>query len=51
MTNTDLFNRILNLGEGWEVKDILVNTSMMEVDVFIEHSKSTGYFPSTKIGM
>lgn len=48
MTNTELFNRMLNLGEGWEVKDILVNNSQKEVDIFIEYTKSTGYFPSTK---
>lgn len=48
MTSTEMFNRILNLGEGWEVKDIIVNKSLEEVDIFIEYTKSTGYFPSTK---
>lgn len=48
MTKTDLFNRILNLGEDWEVKDIIVNNSLKEVDIFIEYTKSSGYFASTK---
>ncbi len=48
MTNTELFNRILNLGEGWEVKDIIVNSQLKEVDIYIEYTKSIGYFPSTK---
>ena len=47
-TKYKLLSQILNLGDGWIVKDILVNESFKEVDIFIEYIKSTGTCPSMK---
>ena len=48
MDEKELIRQILNLGEGWVVKDMIVNKSMKEVDIYIEYTKSTGYFSGTK---
>jgi transposase len=48
MDEKALIGRILNLGEGWVVKDMIVNKSMKEVDIYIEYTKSNGFFPGTK---
>lgn len=48
MENKDFFNRILNLGEGWEIKDILINSHFKEIDIFIEYTKATWSCPTSK---
>lgn len=39
---------ILELGEGWIVKDVKIDKIIKEIDIFIEYTNSTGYFPETK---
>ncbi len=39
---------ILELGEGWIVKDVRIDKKIKEIDIFIEYTNSTGYFPETK---
>lgn len=48
MENKDFFNRILNLGEGWEIKDILINSHFKEIDIFIEYTKAIWSCPTGK---
>ena len=48
MINDDLFKKVLDLGEGWEVKDIVVSSIKKEVDIYIEYTKTTGFFPGTQ---
>lgn len=48
MENKNFFTRILNLGEGWEITDILINSHFKEIDIFIEYTKVTWACPNSK---
>lgn len=48
MKSKELFERLLNLGTDWEVKDILINKNFKEIDIFVEYTKTKGICPSTK---
>ncbi len=43
-----LLNRLLNFGDEWNVKDVLINDSFKEIDIFLEYTKTTGFCPVTK---
>ena len=42
MESKDLLSRLLHFGDGWEIKEIIVNNDMKEIDVYIEYLKPTG---------
>lgn len=42
MESKELLSRLLHFGEGWEIKEIIVNNDMKEIDVYIEYQKPTG---------
>jgi transposase len=44
----EILTEILDLGEGWIIKDMKVDRKIKEIDIFIEYKNSTGYFPDTK---
>jgi transposase len=44
----ELLTDILELGDGWVIKDMKVDRKVKEIDIFIEYTNSTGYFPETK---
>ena len=48
MDSIDLLNKLLDLGEDWVVKDIVVNSNFKEIDIFVEYAKATGICPVTK---
>jgi hypothetical protein len=48
MTEKDLFNKVLDLGDDWDTKDVVVDSIKNEVDIYIKYSKSTGLFPGTQ---
>lgn len=48
MESIELLQKILNFGEDWEIKEILINESFKEIDIFLKYSKSTGICPTTK---
>lgn len=48
MKNTEeLLKSILNLGEGWEVKDIKIDSKVKEIDIYVEYTSATAFFPNT----
>lgn len=47
MESKDFINRLLHLGEGWEISDILVNENFKEIDIFIKYTNPTGVCPKT----
>ena len=48
----EILIEILELGEGWIIKDKKINKKIdkkiKEIDIFIEYTSSTGYFPENK---
>ena len=44
----EILTDILELGDGWVIKDLKVDRKIKEIDIFIEYTNSTGYFPETK---
>ena len=44
----EILTEILELGDGWVIKDMKVDRKIKEIDIFIEYTNSTGYFPETK---
>ena len=44
----EILTEILDLGEGWVMKDMKVDRRIKEIDIFIEYKNSAGYFPDTK---
>jgi len=49
MESKAFFNKILNLGECWEIEDILINAQFKEIDIFVEYTNPTGMCPKSKI--
>ena len=43
----ELLKGILNLGEGWEVKDIKIDSKVKEIDIYVEYTNTTAFFSST----
>jgi transposase len=43
----ELLKGILNLGEGWEIKDIKIDSKTKEIDIYVEYTKTTAYFPKS----
>lgn len=41
MKHREFFPRILNLGDEWDIEDILINEHFKEIDIFIKYNKST----------
>lgn len=39
---------ILELGDGWAIKDMKIDRKIKEIDIFIEYTNQSGYFPETK---
>ena len=46
-TTEELLKGILNLGEGWEVKEIKIDSKVKEIDIYVEYTNATAYFPNT----
>lgn len=44
----DLIERLLNLGDDWEVVDILINEPFKEIDLFLRYRKKTAFYPGQK---
>ncbi len=48
METNEFFTRLLNLGNDWIIKDIIINSFFKEIDISIEYCKSTGICPKTQ---
>ena len=48
MKSENLMLRLLNLGNDWKIKDIIVNKNFREIDIYIEYTASTGLCPTTQ---
>jgi transposase len=44
----ELLIDILELGDGWVIKDMKLDRKVKEIDIFIEYTSSKGYYPETK---
>ncbi len=47
MTESGFYQRLLLLKEGWEVKEVKVDHTNKEVDVYIEYTKEKAVCPIT----
>ena len=48
MKHTAILEQLLNLGEDWEVTDILINENFKEINIYLHYTKPTGLFPRSE---
>jgi len=48
MESKEFLEKLLNFGEEWEIKEIMINENFKEIDIFLKYSKSTGICTITK---
>jgi transposase len=44
MVELQLLNNVLNFGQGWSIKNVLVNQATKEVDIYLEYIDSTCFY-------
>jgi len=48
MEKTEILEQLLNLGDDWEIVDILINDNFKEINLYFRYTKPTGLYPGSK---
>lgn len=48
MEKTKILEQLLNLGDDWEIVDVLINDNFKEINLYFRYTKSTGLYPESK---
>ena len=44
MDELQLLNKLLNFGEGWQIKEVSVNKHSQEIDIYLDYILSTCFY-------
>ena len=48
MEKTKILEQLLNLGDDWEIVDVLINDNFKEINLYFRYTKRTGFYPESK---
>jgi len=48
MKKTDILEQLLNLGDDWEVVDILINDIFKEINLYLRYTNTIGLYPESE---